>query len=294
MFVFLLSLKHPETANNYQRVEELLELTLRSICGQSCAEFRVVVVCNKVPQINFSDDRVHFHVVDYPAVSKSGGKLDKEEKFTDKGTKYMSGLLFAKQFAPKYVYIFDSDDWVNRNLVSYMKSAPDYPLWCVDKGYFVNFESKEYKKRSGLLRYCGSTFIYDYNFLMREANVQGAIDEKSSQKELIEATSHHFIVKLLSNHTINYVYFKDKGIVAKPIPLRTACWIQGTGENVSNTAGGYKGLSIDDEFCHTFSLPDSCKSKDKAEFSNWIRDLFAGIYSSLTWYYSKYTGKRVF
>ncbi|MEP7702669.1 glycosyltransferase family A protein [Paraglaciecola sp. 25GB23A] len=294
MFIFLLALKHPDTANDYQNVERLLSNTLHSVVGQTVEDFRVVVVCNRLPQVSIQDDRIHFHVVHFPAVAKENGKLNVEQKFTDKGSKYLSGLLYAKQFNPIYVYILDSDDWVNTNFIAFLNSAPAHPIWYVDKGYFVNLDKKEYKKRSGLVRYCGSTFVYDYQFLMSEANIHQNISSESTQKELIDATSHFFVVNLLSNHLINFNYFKNKGFIPKALPFYSACWIQGTGENVSNTAGGDAGLPMDNQFIKTFHLPDELENENRASLKLYIRDFLSGLKSMYSWQKTRITGKKVF
>jgi hypothetical protein len=294
MFIFLLALKHPDTANDYKNVERLLNTTLHSIIGQTEKDFRIVVVCNRLPVVDVQDERIHYHEVNFPAVSKENGKLNVEQKFTDKGSKYLSGLLFAKQFNPSYVHILDSDDWVNHNLVAFLTTAPSFPIWYANKGYFVNLDKKEYKKRGGLVRYCGSTFIYDYQFLMSEANIQQSIDSSSTQSELIEASSHFFVVKLLSNHLINFNYFKNKGFIPKALPFYSACWIQGTGENVSNTAGGDAGLPIDKHFVETFHLPKEWVNENRATLKLYLRDFLSGLKSMYSWQKTRITGKKVF
>jgi hypothetical protein len=291
MLVFLISLRHPDNANDFTQVEKLLSITLNSICGQTNNDFRIVVVCNKLPNIEFKDDRIFYHVVDFPVPSKlKASELEAEPKFKDKGTKYMAGLLYSRRFEPKYVYIVDSDDWVNVNLISFLEKKPTYPIWCVSKGFIVNYPSKEYKSISGLSRYCGSTFIYDFKYLMDHANISSTISESSSQEQLIEGTSEFFVLKLMCNHTINYKYFKDLGITPKDIPLRTACWIQGTGENVSGTAGGESGLPIDKRFVNTFNLPETMTSNNKSTILLRIRDIFTGFRSSYSWFMTKITG----
>jgi hypothetical protein len=294
MFIFLLALKHPDTANDYKNVERLLNTTLHSIIGQTHQEFKVIVVCNQLPSVEVKDERIHYHLVNFPAVTKQNGKLNVEQKFTDKGSKYLSGLLYAKQFNPSYVYILDSDDWVNHNLVKFLTTAPTHPIWYVDRGYFVNLDKKEYKKRGGLVRYCGSTFVYDYQFLMAEANIQQPVDIESTQTELITASSHFFVVKLLSNHLINFNYFKEKGYVPKALPFYSACWIQGTGENVSNTAGGDAGLPMDKQFIETFNLPSDLHNQQRGTIKLHLRDFLSGLKSMYTWQKTRITGRKTF
>lgn len=295
MLVFLISLRHPDNANDFTQVEKLLSITLNSICGQTSKDFRVVVVCNALPNIEFKDDRIFYHVVDFPVPSKlKASELEAEPKFKDKGTKYMAGLLYSRRFNPEYVYIVDSDDWVNINLVSFLQKEPTYPIWCVSKGFMVNYPVKEYKRVSGLSRYCGSTFIYDFDYLMEHANITNDITESSSQEQLIKGTSEFFILELMCNHTINYRHFKDLGVTPKDLPLRTACWIQGTGENVSGTAGGKSGLPIDIKFINKFSLPEVMISSKKANLRLELRDILTSCRSSYSWFMTKITGVNHF
>ena len=81
---------------------------------------------------------------------------------------------------------------------------------------------------------------------------------------------------------------------SKPIALRCACWIQGTGENVSQTAGGDAGLPIDATFCEQFSIPTSFISAQQQTFALKVRDWLAALQSELQWQYTKITGKKVF
>lgn len=291
MLVFLMSLRHPDNANNFTQVEKLLSITLNSICGQTSKDFNVIVVCNELPNIEFEDERIFYHVVDFPAPSKNkGSAVEIEPRFKDKGTKYMAGLLYAQRFKPDYVYIVDSDDWVNVNLISQLNKRPAYPVWAVNKGFIVNYQSKEYKRVSGLSRYCGSTFIYDFSYLMNQADLKNGISESSSQDELINGTSEFFVLKLMCNHTINYRHFKDLGATPKDLPLRAACWIQGTGENVSGTTGGDSGLPIDRKFIDTFSLPEIMMSNNKTSIRLQLRDILSSFKSAYSWFMTKITG----
>lgn len=295
MVVFLTSLRHPDNANNFAKVEELLSVTLHSLSKQTNDEFKVIVVCNALPNVDINDDRIHFHVVDFPAPSqKKASALDAEPKFKDKGTKYMSGLLYARQFSPDYVYIVDSDDWFNVNIVSTLKNEKKEPIWYIDKGYFVNYGLKEYKRKSGLSRYCGSTFIYDFDMLMKQANIQIEIDEHSDQNKLIEATSEFFLLKLMCNHTINYRHFSSIGLKPKALPLRAACWVQGTGENVSGTTGGESGLPIDQKFCSEFGLSTTFINSKSAPLTIKIREHLSSIRSSYDWLMSRISGTNRF
>ena len=46
----------------------------------------------------------------------------------DKGSKLLSSLLYAKQFAAEYVFIADADDWVNKGVAAYLEAKPRHPV----------------------------------------------------------------------------------------------------------------------------------------------------------------------
>jgi hypothetical protein len=47
--IFLTPVMHFETANNFKIVERNLELTARSVCGQTDQDFLFVIACNHKP-----------------------------------------------------------------------------------------------------------------------------------------------------------------------------------------------------------------------------------------------------
>ena len=48
MITFITSIRHPNNSIFYERVWDLLEATLYSVCSQTNGDFRVIVVCNEI------------------------------------------------------------------------------------------------------------------------------------------------------------------------------------------------------------------------------------------------------
>lgn len=295
MFVFVISLRHYANANNFEKVEQLLTYTLQSLCGQSYRDFKIVVVCNKQPNVTYQDERIVYHIVDFaPPSDKKASALESKPKFKDKGTKYLSGLLLAKKWNPKYVFIFDADDWLNKDVLKAIDAGSDYPIWYVNQGYMVSYPNKDFRKISGFNRYCGSSYVYDYQFLMSQANFSADVDESSSQDALIAATSEFFVCRLLANHTITFRYFSDKGYEPRAIPLRASCWLQGTGENVSGTKGRANGAPINREFIETFNIPDDFISSNTLPLKKKVKNFLSTKRSELTWLFSRLLKKTIY
>ncbi|CAM3910713.1 hypothetical protein H7J08_02195 [Mycobacterium frederiksbergense] len=52
----------------------------------------------------------------------------------DKGTKVGIGLIAAREFGPEYVMQVDADDFVHRDLVSFVNSHHGHPGWVLKRG----------------------------------------------------------------------------------------------------------------------------------------------------------------
>jgi hypothetical protein len=295
MVVFLTSIRHPYNSNNFDKVIDLFTTTLHSICSQTDPDFKFIVVCNQIPSVNYEDPRIIYHVVDFPPPSperKSATGLNVVKY--DKGTKLMSGFLLSRRYNPDYIFIVDSDDWVNIKVVEYLHSQKKYPVWSIDSGYFANYNTKQIKRKYGMTRYCGSTFLYLPSFILKLAKLKYDVDEKSSQSELIAATSETFIYEIMGDHTIGYRYFTGIGVPPKPIPFRAISWNIGTGENHSGTKGGEQGLPIGERFCTDFGLPNTFISADKTFLTMQLREMIGSIRSKVSWINSKITGINYF
>jgi hypothetical protein len=264
MLVFLTSLRHPLNAINFGNVEKILERSLRSICGQIDPLFRVVVVSNVVPQIEFHDPRVVYHVVDFPPPSLTKGPVaNREARFRDKGAKLLSGALLAGQFEPSYFAIMDSDDIVSRRLAGFVNSQAAAPGWIVDGGYAVNCRTWTIQRKSGLNRYCGSTLIPSAPRLLSMARSIDGLTDSSTYSSLLSAAGQQFIEKVLGSHLHMAEHFRARGLTLRRLPFRAVGWMQATGENSLMTDGVRSGVPISVEFCREFGLDESIAMRQR-------------------------------
>lgn len=140
--------------------------------------------------------------------------------------------MLARKYKPDYIYITDSDDWLNVNIVDFLHNAPSREVYYACKGCFVNYLAKAYKTQYGLIRYCGSGFAYRYDFLLYILQIDDAVNENSSQQELVASISKESLYDILGNHSIQYHKFKQTGVNPRPFPFRSICWVGGTGDNL--------------------------------------------------------------
>jgi hypothetical protein len=303
MIVFLTSIRHPQTSNNFLEVEQLLETTVSSILAQTDPEFRVIIVCNQVPRLKVVDARIVYHKVEFPAppdnqqagFSGPRWQLWDRPAAHDKGTKLLAGLLLARRFQPQYVFIIDADDWVHRAVVHYLHSRPRHPVWYADGGYFVDPAARAVKRKYGMVRYCGSTFAYDPAFLANAAKLTRDVDENSSQEDLMAATSGAFIQRFLGDHQYGYKHALQEGVRPRPIRLPSVCWVGGTGaHSPARTRGSQSGVPIDRRFCEEFGLPQSYISTEKSSTLLRVREACGSLWSRASWIKSRVTGRYTF
>ncbi|MBU3017173.1 hypothetical protein KO519_05605 [Paraglaciecola agarilytica] len=296
MVVFLTPLAHPNSVKNIRQIERLLDITCHSLLSQTDQDFRLVVICNEIPSINFTQNsKVIFHLVKFPPL-----KTDRLNKIQvndpdyklfmrDKGVRLLSGLLFSQQFNPDYIFPLDYDDWLNINIVDHLHRSTKSPVWYVEGGYTVNFKIKEYKRRHGMLRYCGSVFAFENNFLLELANINSKtlLDAYSTKEELISATSDQFVEDILGNHVFGYYHFSRLGLPPRPFPFRAMAWVTETGANVSKTPGGIDGIPINSNFCKLFGLPKPLINQTNVPIIPKIREAIACAISKISWLESR-------
>lgn len=295
VIVFITSIRHPKNSNDFGRVLELLTTTLKSVCSQTDPEFRVIVVCNDVPTIEFSDPRIVYHKVDFLPPSEVAASNIPFAAFTrDKGSKILAGFLLALKFEPQYVFSIDADDWISRHIVEYLHSQPTHPVWYVDGGFLADRQTLRVRRKHGMNRYCGSTFIYKPSFLIETGQIKPTINEHSSQEDLVNAVSDYFFQSVLANHSNSHKFALEQGVKPKPIGLRAVCWVVGTGENHSGMTGDINGLAIDKEFCAEFGLPEHYATGQKTSWRLKMKDALGCAASKAGWFWNRVSGGYVF
>ena len=148
MLAFVVPLKSAAASNSWDRVTRLVRRTLRSVCAQTCPDFRAVVACHDIPDIGFEDERVEYLRVDFPPPGPDLG-----ERIRDCASKTLTGLHRALALRPAHVMLLDADDCVSNRLAAHAARHPDAfdPLqrrrrdvgWCRRPGHAGGHEQRE-------------------------------------------------------------------------------------------------------------------------------------------------------
>jgi hypothetical protein len=295
MFFFVTTLRHPDNAKDYQRVIDLLSITIESVCSQQTSvAYKFLIVCNKKPKISVDESKVIFHIVDFPPPGLGkANQLSFDSFLIDKGTKIAAGLLFLKRYSPSKIFIIDADDWVHNKIVDHVAATPNTDFWYANGGYLVNLGDKKSIRKYGLCRYCGSTFIYDYKKLLEMVSFDNQLNENSSKEEMIAGIEKFPLLNILGNHRYQLAYIRKFGWQFKPIPSKAICWVVNTGENHSGKTGGQQGLPLKSSLLSQFGITSILASEEKVTIASYISEAIEKLKSYLGWLVTDKTKTKV-
>jgi hypothetical protein len=212
MLTFLLALQSPQASRHWGHVSRLFERTLRSVCAQTCADFRVVLVCNEKPAIDLSHPALTVIEVDY-APPTPDGRMD------DKWRKLKRGLIAIREFGPTHLMITDADDCVHRSLAALAAAAPQAPGWNFEEGYMHDEGSHWLHRLARFDRYCGTSAIV-------------RVEPEGCPRDMDESIEPYPVLRY--GHGVIGDYFRDRGRPLLPLPFRGAIYNTATGENHSH------------------------------------------------------------
>ncbi|MEH2038707.1 glycosyltransferase family A protein [Nostoc sp.] len=216
MLVFVIPLKSAKVSNSWERVTQLFERCIKSVCNQTSPNFHVIVVCHEKPKIEFTHPHITYITVNFSPPNEPSPVAKGD---TDKGRKILKGLMYARQFYPTHTMTVDADDCVSEKLAKFVQQHPDSNGWFINKGYkYQEGNNYIYIKRSNFYKMCGTCNIlrYDLNDL----------------PETAEYNRGYGYYKYYIDHAKVKEILKNKGKSIKSLPFPGAVYILATGENL--------------------------------------------------------------
>ncbi|WP_432570289.1 glycosyltransferase family A protein [Kineococcus sp. SYSU DK005] len=230
MLAFITSVRHPRNSADYERVEELLRRTLRSVCRQTVDDHVVVVACNRVPAGRFPSNVRFLRVGFPPPVDTAGPVTGREAVLRDKGTKLAAALVAAQEHRPDHVMKVDADDFVSRRIAEFTARHPGAPGWYVDRGYVVSAETGLVAPCPDFDSRCGTSEVVANDSFRLPADLPAP---DTDQDELVERLGTVLVRDLLGSHRAGREHFAALGRPLAPLPFAGAAYLLGTGENHS-------------------------------------------------------------
>ncbi|MBW4654702.1 MAG: hypothetical protein KME20_16930 [Kaiparowitsia implicata GSE-PSE-MK54-09C] len=217
MLVFVIPLKSKTVSNSWDKVNQLLERTVRSVCSQTSNEFKVIVVHHEKPNIEFEHKNLSYLEAPFPPPEPiENPKEDRKRKHTDNKRKLWLGLKFSESFKPSHVMFVDADDCVSCHLAHYVKEHNNENGWYVDKGFEYPAEGSIIYPRSNLYEKCGTSNIIKYELL----------------KPLLEVDVYEIDGLAYLPHKKIPELFKEMGYPFSALPFPGSIYITGHGDNI--------------------------------------------------------------
>lgn len=231
MLVFVIPLQSIAVSNSWERVSQLFDKCIQSVCQQTSPHFHAIVVCHEKPNITFKHPQISYVEVDFPVPDITNGTVRDiiSRKDTDKGRKLLRGLVAAQEFNPTHTMLLDADDYISKRLAEFVYQHRQANGWFINKGYrYIPGSRWIYKKSSGFNTMCGSC-----NIIRNDLN---RIPEKP------EYNRGYGYYKFYIDHAKVIKVLAEAGTPLEPMPFLGAVYVVQTGENIYfNSSRLYQG-----------------------------------------------------
>lgn len=213
-FAFVVPLRNPSVANNWDATVELCMDTLRSLANSNDPRCEVLLVCREFPSSDFSDN-ITILRHPFPDPEKNW-----EDQHRDKYLKIKMGLVeLHRRGSTYYVMKFDADDLVSKELVPWVLSDGNRHGYVIEKGYRLDYAARQITKiKSCFHKNCGSSNIL---YAPPEA-LPTSMDDK------------HPYDLITQGHNIVVDTFLERGKSLKPVPFPAVISRTQTGENITS------------------------------------------------------------
>ena len=217
MLVFIIPVKRKQAATSWSELCKLFERSLRSICNQTSSDFKVLVVCNERPEIEFEHPQVQYLEVDFPVPAPNyNAKVD------DRAKRVVAGLLAAKDLQPSHVMSVDADDCISSQIAEFVNQHPLDNGWYVNSGYeYEEGSNKINVRRKDFHKICGTCNIINYRLFN--------LPEKMLPYD--ELTGYD---RFLGGHPLAKGDLAERGTPIAPLPFPAVVFVRDrAGESVS-------------------------------------------------------------
>ncbi|MCU0534240.1 MAG: glycosyltransferase family 2 protein [Hydrococcus sp. Prado102] len=256
MLVFIIPLKSPKVSSSWETVTRLFERSIRSVCNQTTSNFRVFVVCNEKPKIDFTHPNLTYLEYDFPIPG-----ADYPSKEFDRTRKVVTGIMQAKALEKtSHIMMVDADDCISNNLAEFVARYPQSPGWVIKQGYWYQEGSRFVRvMRKGFDRYCGTSTIiredlYDFSNVSNREEIANHFYKYYRHREIKET-------------------LEKRNLSLQVLPFKGAVYIIDNGENI------YSGVETTKHFVSLKSKLLRLKAAlDNRLITPGIRDSF-GLYS---------------
>jgi hypothetical protein len=224
ILTFIIPVRHPENARNWQQVKRNLSETALSISRQQGNGWKAVIVANHgaelpaLPQ-GFEVKRVDFAPNQLNAQSNRDSERLYESIRSDKGRRILAGMLHAGEMG--HVMVVDDDDFVSRRLVSFVADNPQANGWYIRNGYIWSDRGRLLYRSGDFSRVCGTSHIVRSDLYHLPPS--------------FEAAEETYIRRMLGSHLYLHESLNASGTPLEPLPFTGAVYRTGHAESYVGT-----------------------------------------------------------
>lgn len=211
-FAFVLPLRNPAVAKDWNATVSLCVETLRSLSNTENADHEIVLVCKDFPDIEVGEN-ITILRQPFPDPQRTW-----EAQHHDKYAKIKMGLahLHQKQ-RPYYIMKFDADDIVSNKLASFVMQDDNRVGYYLESGYILNAEKRLALCENDFHKRCGSS-----NILFAQPDMLPHSMKDDTRYDL-----------LTQGHNIVCETFARRNTPLTAIPFPAAIYRTATGENIT-------------------------------------------------------------
>jgi hypothetical protein len=220
MIAFIIPLRSAQSTQNWHRVCDLFERTLRSVCNQTDQNFIVIVVCNEIPQIGFTSPNVKYVQVDFAVTQADEANKDdlRLQRELDKARRMWKGLNVLALFQHvSYVMFVDADDCISKNIAKFVNSQAEINNgWHVDSGYeYPDGGAIVYPRKKNICDKTNTSHMIKYELV--ESFIELSFEDVSSD--------------FLFHQNVRSI-MRQMGHPLQPYPFPVVAYITDNGENM--------------------------------------------------------------
>jgi hypothetical protein len=221
---FIVPVRHPANAANWQQLKAKLAQTVRSIAAQTHDDWRGIVIANEdsdLPPLpaSFCVEWVQFPPNPLHAMDSASREEVLDSFRNDKGRRVLRGMLRARD--SRFFMIVDDDDFVSSRITAHAASHPNANGWIVDVGYVWNDGGSLLYRHSALNHVCGTSLIVRSDLYGLPATFNAATPE--------------FIKTMLGSHRRIADILAERGTPLAPLPFPGAIYRVGHAGSHSRT-----------------------------------------------------------
>ena len=232
LLTFIIPVRHPENATNWDQLTGKLMETVRSIAAQTADDWQGVIVANEGAHIPALPESFRIERVDFSSNLKhdirGGERDDVLNAFrVDKGRRVLKGMLSAR--GSSYYMIVDDDDFVSANIVRFVSKHAGHNGWKIDRGLVWSEGGKLVFMENNFNGVCGTSLIIRADLY--------------SLPDRFEDASTDFIASMLGSHMRPAHLLAQRGTPLASLPFRGAVYrVANSGSHSKSPGIGRKYL----------------------------------------------------